>query len=132
MIDMYGNGVKRNIKFDDRSESLMMDLKMPNSSRWHNITMRQAVEARRIKEERDIQAIKAAGSDRAFDKEKTKALSLSASPSAISRSAIANATPIQGLSKGLSMFRSKPVTSQTTEDSEDEISILREGSKQES
>ena len=50
MIDLYGRDVKRNIKFDDRTESLMMDLKMPGSSRWHNITVRQAVEARKIKE----------------------------------------------------------------------------------
>ena len=81
MIDMYGKEVRRNIKFDDRNENLMMDIKLPNSARWHNISMRQAIEARKVKEERDIISIKAAGADKPMDKERTKACLLYTSPS---------------------------------------------------
>ena len=106
MINLYGKDVKRNIKFDDRSENLMMDIRLPNSARWHNITVKQALEARKIKEEKDLQAIRSVGNERTVDKERTKALCLAPSPSAISRSSKgeATATPIHGFSRGLSMF----------------------------
>ena len=109
----------------------MMDLKMPGSSKWHNITVRQAAEARKIKEERDIQAIRA--STTTLDKEKTKALSLSASPGAVSRSSnvgtlsnAGQATPTTGQKIGLSMFSHGKNAARGGKESEDEVSILRE------
>ena len=131
MIELYGKEVKRNIKFDDRADDLMMDIKLPMSNKWHNITMRQAVEARRMKEEKDIQAIKSAGIDRTIDKEKSRALALTASPGAISRTSLTygpsgvNMTPM-GIKKGLSMFSGDtPVVGEDEDEEEDEVSILR-------
>ena len=138
LINLHGKEVKRNIRFDDRAENLMMDIKMPQSSRWHNLTARQAIEARKIKEEKDIQAIRLAAANRPTDKERTKALSLEASPGAISRSSAVgslgtggNATPLSGIYKGLSMFSARGgETGGRMDGSDDEVSILREDSDQ--
>ena len=53
----YGK-VKWNIKFDDRNNDLMIDIKFPSGTSWHNITIRQATEAKRIREEKEIEALK--------------------------------------------------------------------------
>ena len=138
LINLHGKEVKRNIRFDERTENLMMDIKMPQSSRWHNLTARQAIEARKIKEEKDIQAIRLAAANRPTDKERTKALSLDASPGAISRSSTVGslgtggtATPLNLVDKGLSMFSThRGGASGGMEGSDEEVSILREGSEQ--
>ena len=46
--------VKRNVKFDDRNRDLMLDIKLPTGPTWHNVTISQALEAKRIREEVDI------------------------------------------------------------------------------
>ena len=133
MIELYGREVKRNIKFDDRANDLMMDIKLPQSTKWHNITIRQAIEARKVKEERDAIAIRMAGADKPVDKDKNKALMLTLSPGAVSRSSYigalanaGNATPVSNNGPGLSMFsKSVPVVGE--EEDEEEVSILRGG-----
>ena len=54
--NLYGGQgqVKRNIRFDDRSRDLMMDLKLPTGNTWHNVTIVQATEAKKIREELDL------------------------------------------------------------------------------
>ena len=78
--------MKRNIKFDDRNDDLMMDIKLPTSATWHNITIEQAREARKTRDAIDMQNIRqtalggatAGASD--MDREKARALMLSISP----------------------------------------------------
>ena len=53
----YGK-VKWNIKFDDRNSDLMLDIKFPSALTWHNITIAQATEAKRIREEKEIEALR--------------------------------------------------------------------------
>ena len=135
MIEMYGKEVKRNIKFDDRTNDLMMDIKLPQSSKWHNITIKQAIEARKIKEERDVLAIRAAGAERPLDKEKGKALMLTSSPGAISKAVMAgaitasnNCTPTGGKGTGFSMFsagKKIPLVEVADDEQEEEASFLR-------
>ena len=131
MIELYGKEVKRSIKFADRANDLMMDVKLPHSTKWHNIIIRQALEARRVKEERDVIAIRMAGADKPVDKDKSKALMLTLSPGAVSRSSYVgalgtagNATPVGNNAPGLSMFsRGVPVVG--GDEDEEDVSILR-------
>ena len=58
MVHIYGKEVKRNIRFDDRNEDLVMDIKLPTSSTWHNITIDQAREARKARDAIDIRNIR--------------------------------------------------------------------------
>ena len=83
MVKIYGKEVKRNIKFDDRCEDLMMDLKLPTSDTWHNITIAQAREAKKIRDQLDLQNLRQnalTGSATGPDREKARALMLSISP----------------------------------------------------
>ena len=85
MIKIYGKEVKRNIRFDDRNEDLMMDIKLPTSTTWHNITIDQAREARKARDAIDMRNIRQTalqpGSDSsAIDKDKARALMLAISP----------------------------------------------------
>ena len=84
MMNIYGKDVKRNIKFDDRNQDLMMDLKLPTSSQWHNISIEQAREAKRVRDAVDMQNIRQAAVSRggvgAMDRDKARALMLSISP----------------------------------------------------
>ena len=58
---MYGQQVKRSIKFDDRNDDLMMDIRLPGSTGWHNVTINQAREAMKVREEIDAENIRACG-----------------------------------------------------------------------
>ena len=40
----------------------MIDIKFPTGSTWHNISIRQATEAKKLREEREIQALRLASS----------------------------------------------------------------------
>ena len=83
MIRIYGKEVKRNIRFDDRNDDLMMDLKLPTSSTWHNITIEQAREAKKARDNIDMQNIRQAalsGGQSGLPKEKAMALMLAISP----------------------------------------------------
>ena len=85
MVKIYGKEVKRNIKFDDTNQDLMMDLKLPTSQNWHNITIGQAREAKRIREQLDMQNIRKTAltnnsSSNALEVDKARALMLSISP----------------------------------------------------
>ena len=87
IVKIYGKEVKRNIKFDDTNQDLMMDIKLPTSSTWHNVTIQQAREARKIRESLDMQNIKRAAiggtpssSAAAIDQDKARALMLAISP----------------------------------------------------
>ena len=44
--NLYGRDTKRNVKFDDRNMDLMMDVKLPGSLNWHNVTIGQARQAK--------------------------------------------------------------------------------------
>ena len=89
MIKIYGKEVKRNIRFDDRNEDLMLDIKLPTSATWHNITIEQAREARKARETIDLRNIRQAAlggpasgqGASGIDREKARALMLSISPS---------------------------------------------------
>ena len=124
MIDLYGREVKRNIKFDDRCDDLMIDIKLPHSPKWHNITMKQAIEAKKVREEHDIQAIRAAG-PKQRDGDKSKALLLVTSPGSSSRTG----APMSGLRKGLSIlnaFKAKNRSGEEDPEDEEEVEeILR-------
>ena len=84
MVNIYGKGVKRSIKFDDRVEDLMMDIKLPTSETWHNLTIGQAREAKRARDALDMQNIRQSaisnGQVNVIDKEKARALMLAISP----------------------------------------------------
>lgn len=85
MVRIYGKEVKRNIKFDDTNQDLMMDIKLPTSSTWHNISIDQAREARRIRETVDLQnlrqtALGNSSANNALDRDKARALMLAISP----------------------------------------------------
>ena len=81
---LYGKDVKRNIKFDDRNENLMMDIKLPTSLAWQNVTIEQAREAMRIRDEIDKRNMRSAGAlqgnQSTINKERAKVLMLSLSP----------------------------------------------------
>ena len=89
MIKIYGKEVKRNIRFDDRNEDLMLDIKLPTSATWHNITIEQAREARKARETIDLRNIRQAAlggpasgqGASGIDRKKARALMLSISPS---------------------------------------------------
>ena len=89
MLRMYGKGVKRNIKFDDRNSDLMMDIKLPTSETWHNITIEQARDAKKTRDALDMRNIRQAALGAApgqasvhpVDREKARALMLAISPS---------------------------------------------------
>ena len=49
--ELYGKDTKRNIKFDDHNRDLMVDIKLPGSVKWHNVTIDQARSAKRMREE---------------------------------------------------------------------------------
>ena len=91
MVKIYGKEVKRNIKFDDTNQDLMMDIKLPTSTTWHNITIQQATEARRVRESIDMQNIRqvAVGGASAIniDQDKARALMLSISPQRVNAQA---------------------------------------------
>ena len=75
MIHIYGKEVKGNIRFDDRNQDLMMDIKLPTSSTWHNITIDQAREARRTRDAIDLKnirqtALSATSQASGYDREK--------------------------------------------------------------
>ena len=80
--DLYGPETKRNIKFDDRTRDLMMDVKLPGNSKWHNITADQAKKAKRFRDDAEIgklsQGRAIAGPSQ--DRERAKALMLVYSP----------------------------------------------------
>ena len=85
ITQVYGRGVKRSIKFDDRNENLMMDLKLPTSTSWQNITIEQARESLRIRDEINMRQIRAVGlagvgNNNEVAREHAKALMLSLSP----------------------------------------------------
>ena len=84
MVNMYGREVKRNIRFDDRNEDLMMDLKLPTSATWHNITIEQAREAKKARDAMDIQNIRQAAlvhkNNGGIGREQARALMLAISP----------------------------------------------------
>ena len=88
MIKVYGKEVKRNIRFDDRNEDPMMDIKLPTSNNWHNITIDQAREARKAREIIDMRNIRRAAlgatnqsmASIGYDREKARALMLAGSP----------------------------------------------------
>ena len=85
MIRVYGRQVKRNIKFDDSNEDLMMDLKLPTTSNWYNITIEQTKEARKARERLDMQAIRRAAvagpsTSAGMDRDQARALMLAVSP----------------------------------------------------
>ena len=83
-MNIYGKEAKRNIQFDDRNDDLMMDLKLPTSSQWHNITIEQAREAKRVHDAVDMQNIKQSalslGGPNSMGKEKARGLMLALSP----------------------------------------------------
>ena len=84
MVNIYGKGVKRSIKFDDRNRDLMMDIKLPTSDVWHNITVEQAKEARKVRVESDLRSLRAIGAKTiqpSIGEERAKALMLNYSPS---------------------------------------------------
>ena len=83
MIRIYGKEVKRNIHFDDRNDDFMMDLKLPTSTTWHNISIEQAREAKKARDSIDMQNIRQAalsGGQSGLPKEKARALMLAISP----------------------------------------------------
>ena len=85
IMKIYGREVKRNIRFDDRNEDLMMDIKLPTSPNWHNITIEQAREAKKMREQLDMQSIRqtalsGGAAANAIDREKARALMLAISP----------------------------------------------------
>ena len=79
---LYGKETKRNVKFDDRTLDLMMDIKLPGSTTWHDITTEQARRAKKHKDEMEIgklaQGKTIAGP--ALDRERAKVLMLTYSP----------------------------------------------------
>ena len=88
MVKIYGKEVKRNIKFDDRNLDLMMDIKLPTSNTWHNITIEQAREAKKARDMIDIRNIRQAAlagpsasqGEPAMNRDKARALMLAISP----------------------------------------------------
>ena len=80
--NLYGQQTKRNIKFDDRTNDLMMDIKLPDSLKWHNVTIEQAKQAKKIREEMEIKKLcngqTIAGAS--HDRERAKVLMLAYSP----------------------------------------------------
>ena len=80
--ELYGKDTKRNIKFDDRNRDLMMDLKLPGSLKWHNITIYQARKAKKMREEMELSRLSSGrtivGPD--ADRERAKVLMLVYSP----------------------------------------------------
>ena len=80
--ELYGRETKRNIKFDDRNRDLMMDIKLPGSTRWHNITIEQARKTKTMREELELtklsQGRTIAGPS--ADRERAKALMLVYTP----------------------------------------------------
>lgn len=88
MIKIYGREVKRSIRFDDRNDDLMMDIKLPTSTTWHNITIEQAREARKARDAIDMRNIRQTALrpdtlpvNPSMDREKARALMLAISPS---------------------------------------------------
>ena len=51
---LYGKDTKRNIRFDDRNRDLMIDIKLPNSIKRHNITIEQAMKTKKLREEAEV------------------------------------------------------------------------------
>ena len=80
--ELYGKETKRNVKFDDRASDLMMDIRLPGSQTWHNITIEQARRAKKMRDEMEIgkltQGKTIAGP--AIDRERAKVLMLTYSP----------------------------------------------------
>ena len=79
---LYGKETKRNIKFDDRNRDLMIDIKLPGSNKWHNVTAEQAKRTKKLREEAEVarlaQGKPVAGT--AEDAERAKVLMLIHSP----------------------------------------------------
>lgn len=71
--NLYGTGVKRNIKFDDRNDNLMLDVKLPTGPKWHNITIKQATEASQMREELDLQTLRYGITSSSTDEQKERA-----------------------------------------------------------
>ena len=89
--ELYGEGTKRSVKFDDRAKDLMMDVKLPGSLKWHNVTVDQARKAKRMREEAELtklsQGKTIAGP--AADRERAKVLMLVYTPEKSSQNLIA-------------------------------------------
>lgn len=89
---LYGNGTKRNIKFDDRVMHLMMDMKLPGSVKWHNITIEQACQSKKLRESSELARLisgkSVSGGE--HDKEKAKVLMLVYTPERKCTNAIAS------------------------------------------
>ena len=79
---LYGKETKRNIKFDDRNRDLMIDIKLPGSTKWHNVTVEQAKRTKRLREESEVARLAQGRSmaGPAEDAERAKVLTLIHSP----------------------------------------------------
>ena len=122
----YGK-VKWNIKFDDRNSDLMLDIKFPASMTWHNITIRQATEAKRICEEKEIEALRQTSqlfSNNQAGAEKSCALLLQASATGANKEQLGSSsqrqsTFLRGTSEAQSEIQDEEY--QAVSDSEEEI-----------
>lgn len=56
--ERYGKENKRNIKFEDRNKDLMMNIGLPESTKWHNITIDQARKARNLRQDVELSKLK--------------------------------------------------------------------------
>ena len=77
--DLYGSDTKHNIKYDDRNTDLMMDVKLPGNQKWHNITVEQARQAKKIRERAGLSQGKSIAGP-SLDRERAKGLMLVYSP----------------------------------------------------
>ena len=80
--NLYGKDTKRSIKFDDRNKNLMMDVKLPGSLKWHNVTIEQARRAKKMSEEMEIAKLSKGKTiaGPSADRERAKVLMLVYSP----------------------------------------------------
>ena len=58
----------------------MIDIKLPGSSKWHNVTVEEARKAKKLREEAELKKLSQGKSTPSSDRERTKVLMLVYSP----------------------------------------------------
>ena len=121
--ELYGEGTKRNVRFDDRNMDLMMDLKLPSSNTWHNITDDQARRTKEMRDQLELKTLKRGQRGSAHNRERAKVLMIEYSPDVQSPRALMGGTNLINIES--SFGAAEPSEEQPEEDGDSDESMER-------
>ena len=125
--NLYGRDTKRNVNFDDRNMDLMVDIKLPSSQKWHNVTIEQAKKAKQMREEKEIAQLSngkpVLGGDE--DKERAKVLMLVYTPQKANPKAAATSANLIDIEASFQNNEQEPSSEHEEDSSDSDASMSR-------